>query len=115
MAETKMSCDNVKTEKIKAFDPQIVVNKADREPYYMIQYYDVSDKKWHVGYGSFNLSFVRQWLREDFEEVEVEFAEVKHGRWKGAGLGDYLCSECWEVYSGGNKFNYCPNCGAKMN
>ena len=44
----------------------------------------------------------------------ADFVEVKHGRWKGAGLGDYLCSECWEVYSGGNDFNYCPNCGAKM-
>jgi hypothetical protein len=36
------------------------------------------------------------------------------GRWKGAGMGDYLCSLCWEVYSGGNEFKYCPNCGAKM-
>lgn len=39
---------------------------------------------------------------------------VKHGRWKGAGLGDYLCSVCWEVFSGGNKYNFCPNCGADM-
>ena len=37
-----------------------------------------------------------------------------YGRWKGAGLGDYLCSACWERVSGGNRFKYCPNCGAKM-
>ena len=42
------------------------------------------------------------------------FKEEKRGRWKGAGLGDYLCSECWEQISGGDRFNYCPNCGAKM-
>jgi hypothetical protein len=48
------------------------------------------------------------------EAPTADVVEVKYGRWKGAGLGDYLCSECWEVYSGGNEFNYCPNCGAKM-
>lgn len=35
-------------------------------------------------------------------------------RWKGAGLGDYYCSLCCSQYSGGDEFNYCPNCGAKM-
>lgn len=37
----------------------------------------------------------------------------KHGRWKGAGMGDYRCSLCSEVVSG-NNHNYCPNCGAIM-
>ena len=36
------------------------------------------------------------------------------GRWKGAGLGDYMCSECWTAYSGGDEYNFCPNCCAKM-
>lgn len=40
--------------------------------------------------------------------------EERHGRWKGAGMGDYLCSICWCVYSGGNRFKHCPNCGAQM-
>lgn len=44
----------------------------------------------------------------------ADVALVRHGRWKGAGIGDYRCSECWEVYSGGNEFTYCPTCGAKM-
>lgn len=35
------------------------------------------------------------------------------GRWKGAGFGDYYCSLCTEEVSG-NKYNYCPNCGADM-
>ena len=38
---------------------------------------------------------------------------VVHGRWKGAGMGDYCCSLCSEVVSG-NEHNFCPNCGAKM-
>lgn len=46
---------------------------------------------------------------------KADYEEVKHGRWKGAGLGDYECTACWEVYSGGNRFKRCPNCGAKNN
>lgn len=50
---------------------------------------------------------------DDYKD-RSKFVEVRHGRWKGAGMGDHLCSICREVYSGGDKFNYCPNCGAKM-
>ena len=38
---------------------------------------------------------------------------VKHGRWRGVGMGDYSCSICGEEISG-NYHNYCPNCGADM-
>ena len=43
-------------------------------------------------------------------------APVAHGRWIDAReyCGDYMCSNCEALY-GTNKFNYCPNCGAKMN
>ena len=45
----------------------------------------------------------------------VDAVEVVHGRWIDAReyCGDYLCSNCDALY-GTNKFNYCPNCGAKM-
>lgn len=49
----------------------------------------------------------------DFKDRSL-FTEHTHGYWKGAGLGDYRCSECWDTVSGGNRFKYCPNCGAKM-
>lgn len=35
------------------------------------------------------------------------------GRWKGEGFGDFSCSLCCEIVTG-NEYNYCPNCGAKM-
>lgn len=40
---------------------------------------------------------------------------IRHGRWIDAReyCGDYMCSNCEALY-GTNKFNYCPNCGAKM-
>lgn len=42
------------------------------------------------------------------------YRKQSEGRWKGAGLGDYLCSVCWSVYSGGDEYNFCPNCGTRM-
>ena len=40
---------------------------------------------------------------------------VKHGRWLDTRefCGDFMCSHCDALY-GTNKFNYCPNCGVKM-
>ena len=38
---------------------------------------------------------------------------IRQARWKGAGMGDYMCSLCNEVVTG-NRYHYCPNCGAKM-
>ena len=54
----------------------------------------------------------------------VDAVEVVHGRWIVSGCGFDLCSECRKVYADGyltamgikarTQFNYCPNCGAKM-
>ena len=45
----------------------------------------------------------------------ADVAPVVHGRWIDAReyCGDYMCSNCEALY-GTNKFNYCPNCGTKM-
>lgn len=58
----------------------------------------------------------------------VEYVQVKHGRWvhwMTESVDDdimggeyqierYLCSECGFDVAGQNGFNFCPNCGAKM-
>jgi len=44
----------------------------------------------------------------------ADYRKQKNARWKGAGLGDYYCSLCCATYSGGDKYNFCPSCGAKM-
>ncbi|MCI8332629.1 MAG: hypothetical protein HFE78_07375 [Clostridiales bacterium] len=45
--------------------------------------------------------------------------EIKRGYWISTGTGYnwcYDCSECgWkDCYPFNDRFNYCPNCGAKM-
>ena len=48
----------------------------------------------------------------------VDADEVRHGRWEGkpiAGYSTVRCSECGEAFmENSGKWNYCPNCGAKM-
>lgn len=58
-------------------------------------------------------------VKFDIEEFPVaDVAPVVHGRWKKSG-SLLECQYCGEIYSqlGGNagkSWNYCPNCGAKM-
>ena len=46
----------------------------------------------------------------------VEYAPVKHGRWEFIGDYDARCPVCEKEYCIGpsEDYNYCPNCGAKM-
>ena len=122
-------------EKIKAFNPHIVVNGKLEEPYYSIDYYDITEKEWHNGFGSSCLAYVQVWLRECFEEVDCVFMEVRHGRWEfGKDLPDSFgsinknkyhlyCSECRNQafnktvdndYDFDMDTPFCPWCGAKM-
>lgn len=108
-------------EKIKAIDPKIVVSGSADKPYYSIEYYNISDKRWHIGYGSYSLKFVKEWLNDDFEIVEADVSPVRHGRFRSLTFsGDtIICSECKIAYNifetnGAENFNFCPHCGAKM-
>ena len=51
-------------------------------------------------------------------QAEVRLAPIIHGRWIGkpiAGYSTVRCSVCRSVFSENNgKWNYCPDCGAKM-
>ena len=50
----------------------------------------------------------------------VDAVEVVHGRWEKAEYNGFLrCDQCKDVYINeewleDGKWNYCPNCGAKM-
>ena len=52
--------------------------------------------------------------------LEAGVAPVRRGKWKEAGnfdIGFWRCSHCGflsEAIAAPNLYNYCPNCGAKM-
>ena len=73
------------------------------------------------GHGEYDY-MVELWHIENAPTVDA--VEVVHGRWIASGCGFDCCSECRKVYADGyltamgikprTQFNYCPNCGAKM-
>ena len=60
--------------------------------------------------------YIADEIIEDLPTADVQ--EVKHAHWIPKKLGDCECSNCHEEYGvcGGllGDYNYCPNCGAKM-
>lgn len=122
-------------DKIKAVNPNTIVRGNVDKPYYLIEYYDLSDNEWHIGYGSYCLANVKEWLKTCFEVTNVDVAPVKRGFWKPisesemtgfnpkfAGrdpIAGYKCSNCGNeaIFSCNDEFvlsDYCPNCGAEM-
>lgn len=58
---------------------------------------------------------IRDEVIKNFSEADV--VEVKHGFWEQGDYYDYgdVCSECeYDSRIEPCKYNYCPNCGAKM-
>jgi hypothetical protein len=103
-------------EKIKAVDPKIIVGGKADKPYYQIEYYDLSGNEWHIGYGSYCLANVKEWLKTCFEVTNADVAPVKHGHWNTGYFHDRVCSCCLHPDNDINDYahSYCPNCGAKM-
>ncbi|MCM1269957.1 MAG: hypothetical protein NC247_04935 [Ruminococcus flavefaciens] len=106
-----MTTEEVKpVEKIKAINPVITVNTAKTDkPCYSIQYYDLADNTWHIGYSSYNLDYVREWLAEYFEPIEADVRPVNYGHWKDDGC----CAVCGHE-NDGYYSDFCPQCGARM-
>ena len=65
----KTEDDNYK-KKHKVKSAEIVVRKIDEKPYYEIKYFDLSDNEYYIGYGSYKLEYVFEWLEQCFEIVE---------------------------------------------
>ena len=63
------------------------------------------------------------WVDDTLDYIDSEpaadVAPVRHGRWIETGKGllgtaSYKCSDCEFPMPFYNGYNYCPNCGAKM-
>lgn len=68
--KTLQSEDDNYKKKHKVKSAEIVVWKIGEKPYYGIKYFDLSDNEYHIGYGSYKLEYVFEWLEQCFEIVE---------------------------------------------
>ena len=108
-------CDEVS--KIKTPFAWIIVNGTADKPYYSILWWDTEKKECNVGYSSYYLEYVFNWLKENFEitEEDADVAPVRHGRWEKTADGAALCTACkrkMNPYQYG--YAFCGLCGAKM-
>lgn len=61
--------ENNEIEKIKVTSAEIVVHGNVNKPYYEIKYYPIDDEQCHIGYSSYELKMVFNWLNECFDIV----------------------------------------------
>lgn len=52
--------------RIRTHFAKITVTTSGK-PYYEILYFNPEDKAYHIGFGSYKLSFVRNWLKDQFD------------------------------------------------
>ena len=69
MRETNNSSKN---EKDIVTEAEVIVRRTNQGFYFMIKYKYVGDKDYTLGYGSYNIHLVFQWLDEYFEIVSQE-------------------------------------------
>lgn len=127
---TEIENEYKNVEKIKTPFAKIIVDGTVEKPYYSILWLDKENKGYNVGYSSYCLDYVFKWLEVVFEIVasdeypSSDVAPVRHGRWiehtkviipepYNKWEQAWKCSECG-FDDGFVAYNFCPNCGAKM-
>lgn len=83
--------------KIKTPFAKIIVGGTPEKPCYDILYFDPTDGKCHIGFGSYRLDYVFRWLAEEFEVTEpaADVEPVRHGKWNiRRSRRSALCLEC---------------------
>jgi hypothetical protein len=61
------NADSCETAKIKTHFAKIIVEGTAKHPYYGILFFNPTDGEYHVGFGSYYIGNVFQWLSECFE------------------------------------------------
>lgn len=60
------------TKKFRASEIKIIVHESYEKPYYEIEWFDVDDKEWNTGFGSFDINSVFKWREDYFEIIKPE-------------------------------------------
>ena len=67
---TKNPCGDMECEKIKVTEAEVVVRKTNVGFYFGIKYKEVGAEYYNVGFGSYNIHIVFQWLNKYLEIVK---------------------------------------------
>ena len=106
--------------------PTIIVTGTPDKPLFHIVYVSAATGSVHVGFSSYELAFVFQWLEEYFGVTRASTDNLDElrprSRWRLNEDGKWACSECdglavehpeepdkWQAVT-----KCCPNCGARM-
>ena len=71
MEETLTNANPSETAKIRTHHARIVVDGTAEKPYYSIEWFDPTKKEYYLGYSSYYIETVFNWLYEYFEIVEA--------------------------------------------
>lgn len=126
--EAIMANDSQKAKKIKTPFAKMIVEGNQEKPYFSILYFDPIDKDFYVGYSSYCLDYVSNWLNEEFEIVEDEnfiiaalrpvsreqVEKVWRGEWQMVSNGSGVCSECHRQDKIDPLAKFCRYCGVPM-
>lgn len=69
MTANGSKCEDIK---IKVTSAEIIVRGTVDKPYYEIKYREVGNIQFHIGYSSYKLDNVFEWLKECFEIVSTD-------------------------------------------
>ena len=141
--EAMMENGSQRHEKIKTPFAKMIVGGKREKPCFSILYFDPADKDFHIGYSSYYLDYVFNWLNEEFEIVEDGNFDLSALRpvsreqvekvWRGEWIGDNdekvetidgspikssTCSACGNWLVGSEEYDcagyFCPACGRAM-
>ena len=126
--EAMMASSSPKKEKFKTPFAQLIVGGEREKPCFSILFFDPNSKEFHIGFSSFSLEYVFNWLDEEFEVVEDENfvlsalrpvsreqVERMRGEWIEDEFAISHCSLCgYEQEEPELITPFCPLCGSPM-
>ena len=69
MEETRNACGDVEVEKVKVTEAEVIVQRVTVGFYFMIKYKKIGEEHYNIGFGSYNIHMVFDWLNKYFEIV----------------------------------------------
>ena len=109
-AQTNVSSELSRLERVKAGELFIIVTGKLEKPYYEVLYYDLADNNWHIGYSSYDLDIVVGNIQRYFE-VDKDFSkeDAKKALEKQMPKKIYLDND-----NGVYEKEFCPSCNKRL-